>query len=274
MPGVYRQHPVEGNAARLATVAMLLVAVAAHGADCTQTSVGTVPLDELGTGLYLGQLAGGLYPGGANVAPPAHLAAGRARARAIVPLNAAGEPDPTGRYVLLSIGMSNTTQEFCSASETYVACNSWTFMGQAAADATVDDEALVIVNGARGGQVASTWDAPTDSNYDFVRDSRLTPAGVAEQQVVAAWVKVANPTPSVGLPAANADAYTLLVRMGNIARALKSRYPNLQLAFFSSRVYAGYASTTLNPEPYAYESGFAVMPPWAPSTMTRRGLRS
>lgn len=39
---------------------------------------------------------------------------------------------------------------------------------------------------------------------------------------------------------------------------LLQRFPNLQLAYLSSRIQGGYATTNLNPEPYAYESGFAV----------------
>ena len=35
-------------------------------------------------------------------------------------------------------------------------------------------------------------------------------------------------------------------------------WPNLRVAYLSSRIYAGYATTPLNPEPYAYESAFAV----------------
>src|SRR5205085_11733823 len=30
------------------------------------------------------------------------------------------------------------------------------------------------------------------------------------------------------------------------------------LAYFTSRIYAGYASSNLNPEPYAYQSAFAI----------------
>jgi hypothetical protein len=235
----------------LATAAFGIVSsAAAVASDCTQTSVGLTPISDLGTGLYLGQFAGGLYPNGLNSPPTEHHALGLVRASAVMPRDAAGNPDPTGRYVLISIGMSNTTQEFC--------CGDWTFMGQAAANPAVNHTALAIVNGASGGQTAMTWDSPTDPNYDRVRDTQLAPRGLSEAQVQAAWVKVADAQPTSSLPNSNADAFALQGFMGSIARAMKVRYPNLQLVFFSSRIYAGYASTALNPEPYAYESGFAV----------------
>jgi hypothetical protein len=153
--------------------------------------------------------------------------------------------------------MSNTTQEFCGGDGAQ-ACDAWTFMGKAAADPGVNRTTLAIVNGAAGGQAAETWDAPTDANYDRVRDTRLAPLGLSERQVQVVWVKVARPGPTAALPADNADAYLLERDIGNILRAIKVRYPNVRQVFLSSRIYAGYATTTLNPEPYAYESGFAV----------------
>lgn len=215
-----------------------------------------VPLTDMAGQTYLG-FSRGLYPQGGNTAPGRHDSVGVARARAVRALDVNGNPSPSGKYVLLSIGMSNTTQEFCSASSN-LPCDSWTFMGQAAADAAVNRASLAIVNGAAGGQAASTWDAPTEANYDRVRDTRLVPQGLSERQVQVVWLKVANPGPQVSLPSAQADAYVLETAMGNIVRALKVRYPNLQQVFLSSRIYGGYATTTLNPEPYAYESGFAV----------------
>jgi hypothetical protein len=218
---------------------------------------GFIPISELGTQLYLGSFPGGLYGHGSNQVPPAHLKAGLSHAAAVRPLDAAGRPDPAGRYVLLSIGMSNTTQEFWG-SNPRAAATSWSFAGQAAADGTVNHTALAIVDGAAGGQDAKTWISPSAPNYDRVRDEQLAPLGLGEAQVQAIWLKQADIQPTVALPKPNADAYNLEKALGNIVRACKVRYPNLQVAFLSSRIYAGYAATALNPEPYAYESGFSV----------------
>jgi hypothetical protein len=38
----------------------------------------------------------------------------------------------------------------------------------------------------------------------------------------------------------------------------KAKFPNLRVAYLSSRIYGGYATSPLNPEPYAYESAFVV----------------
>lgn len=248
---------------RLAAVAFALGA-GACGSDTTvepgigapDPAAGNLALMDLGTGTYKG-FQGGLYPGGVNLPPTQHDAAGRESARAVRPLDVTENVPGNPKYVLLSIGMSNTTQEFCSGSSA-PPCDAWTFVGQALADPAVNRTSLEFVNGAAGGRTASAWDSPTDTDYDRVRDTRLTPRGLSERQVQVVWVKVANPQPSRALPESDADAYRLVTQMGDIARALKTRYPNVRQVYFSNRIYGGYATIALNPEPYAYESGFAV----------------
>src|SRR6266545_1180268 len=68
------------------------------------------PLTELGKEQYQGY-EGGLYPGGKNERPEAHEAAGLALAKKVQPLDADGKPADDGKVVLLSVGMSSTTQE-------------------------------------------------------------------------------------------------------------------------------------------------------------------
>src|SRR2546430_2616020 len=165
------------------TLLVLLGTAIACGDSGTGISplAGRIPLPDLAGNSYKG-FVGGLYPGGSNTEPVAHAAAGQARAQAVTPLDASGAPSAGGKVVLLSLGMSNTTQEFCAAGSTTTSCSSWSFMGQAAVDVGVNHATLAIVNGARGGQDAQTWDAATDANYDSVRDNRLQPLGLTERQ--------------------------------------------------------------------------------------------
>jgi hypothetical protein len=218
-----------------------------------------IPLTDLLAGTYYGK-PGGLYPGGINQPPPDHDSAARARRNAIKPLDVNGDESPFGKYVLISIGMSNTTQEWCSQNSG-PPCAPWTFMGKAATDPSVNHYTLVIVNGAADGQDAPAWTSPASPNYDRIKVARLAPLGLSENQVQAAWVKLEDPKPSVSLPADSADAQVFVTNLGLVLRAMRVRYPNLRIVFLSSRTYGGYATIDLNPEPYAYESGFSVK--WA-----------
>ncbi|MGQ0816330.1 MAG: hypothetical protein ACT4O1_18025 [Gemmatimonadota bacterium] len=239
-----------------------------------------IPINELASRSYKGH-TGGLYLDGTNTVPSWHAEEGRRRAALVKPVDANGTPTVNGKLVMLSFSMSNGTQEFCAASG-YTICEAWSFMGKTGADGSVNHSTLTIVNGARGGQVTDRWTSASSTEYDRIRDQGLKPLGLSEQQVQVAWVKMANSTPRRSLPDSAADAYRLHAGLGNVLRALKTRYPNLQMVFLSSRTYAGFATTALNPEPYAYETGFAnkwviedqirqTAPGTAPVTPSRAG---
>jgi len=245
--------PTRRRIARLLGIALACLAPAVAFAE---TALRNVPLPDLGMSRYLGQFTGGLYPSGSNSIPPDHWQSGVARAQSIQPLDASGNPDPSGQYVLISIGVSNTTQEFCHPLGSRN-CNPWTFMGQAAADPSVNNTTLRIVNGAQGGREADNWESPDDQTYNNIR-ARLTDVRLTEAQVQIVWVKLADNEAAPSLPNALADAYVLESRLGNVTRAIKVRYPNVKLVFFSSRIYGGYAGSGIRAEPYSYEGGFAV----------------
>ncbi len=158
------------------------------------------------------------------------------------PRDGAGNPNDTnGRIVLLSIGMSNTTQEFS------------TFQGLAARDADKSPN-VVLVDGAQGGWSADRIVADPTTYWNGV-EQRITMAGVSDAQVQAAWVKLADAAPTLPFPD---DAKKLQTETQQIVQMARARFPNLRLVYLSSRIYAGYADTNLNPEPYAYQGGFSV----------------
>jgi hypothetical protein len=220
-----------------------VVATAGHSAasaDCSRTSVGLTPLIDLKTGRYQGY-QGGLYPAGKNAPSKAYLKQGLARVKLVKPRDASGKPAPGGKIVLLSVGMSNTTMEFSE------------FKREADVDPHKSAD-VVIVDGAQGGQDAEIVKSPA-ARYWSVVDQRLERAGVTRSQVQVVWLKEAIIRPTEQFPA---DAERLQSDLRQIVALMRERFPKLQLVYVSSRTYAGYATTPLNPEPYAYQSGFAV----------------
>jgi len=226
---------------RIAACGLLIcLASSAAAQDCSETSVGFVPLHDLADGSYRG-FQGGLYPGGELVRPDAHDSAGLDQSARVIPRDGFGIPDPEGAIVFLSIGLSNTTQEFQE------------FLTLISDDDTLNPQ-LVIVDGALGGQAAEDILSLSAPYWTHV-DEQLAEAGVTVDQVQVIWLKTANRAPTNPFPG---WARTLQGQMTVIVRNIQTRFPFARLAYVSSRTYAGYATTNLNPEPYAYESGFAV----------------
>lgn len=208
-----------------------------------------VPLCDLGTAEYRGE-AGGLYGNGQNDPPPAHRQLTKRAIANIQPLNSAGKPSHDGKIVFLSIGMSNTTQEFSA------------FVRLANQERRKRPE-LVMVDGAQGGADAIAWAGSAESGRMPKGDpwvgieARLKAAGATSQQVQAVWLKqaLAGPARHGEFPG---HVLALENALHKIIAKAHERFPNLRIVFFSSRIYGGYATNRLNPEPYAYEGAFAV----------------
>lgn len=220
--------------------ALLLTSLVA-GSARAQFTPGLVPLNDLGTGTYAG-FQGGLYPGGANVPPPAHRAAAFTAAARIVPRNAAGVADANGWIGMAAFGMSNTTHEFGA------------FERNADRDITRNARVLVLDSGF-GGQTATILANPTSSYWTTV-SQRVTAMGLAASQVQVGWLKDAEAGPPNNFPL---HAQALRDTFVRVVQNIHDKYPNLAICYVSSRIYGGYgAQGGLNPEPQAYESGFAV----------------
>lgn len=203
-------------------------------------STGLVALTDLGKDLYEGQ-EGGLYPGGGNIPPASHLNNGLKLANEIVPLNRIGNPSANGKIVLLSVGVSSTTQEF------------HIFKQIAETDPEINPH-LVLVNGAQGGQSARVLADP-EAYFWQATGEHLSEVDVTPHQVQVAWIKQMIWEPTQLFPG---EVKVLQQHLSTTLDILVNRFPNLKIAYLSSQSYAGYAKIPLTPEPHAYESGFAV----------------
>ncbi len=204
-------------------------------------TTGLKPLTEMSADDRYKEQDGGLYGGGQNAPPAAHRTAAEVELAKIQPLDAVGKPSADGRNVLVSISMSNATQEFS------------VFKRMADRDPDKSSK-LTIVDCAQGGQAMAEWAPPNAAPWSEAL-RRLESAGVTPQQVQVAWVKLANKGPRGEL-----EVHGRKLQRDTVAllQNAKAKFPNLRVAYLGSRIYGGYSDGALNPEPYAYESAYAV----------------
>ena len=140
-----------------------------------------------------------------------------------MPLDAEGKPAKDGKIVLVSISMSNATQEFSHLQADR--------RRRPAEIARADDRRLCPgrPGDGRSGSIpkARPW---------AEADRRLTAAGVTPKQVQVAWIKLANvgPTGELTEHGKKLQDDTLAV-----LHNAKARFPNLRVAYLGSRIYAG-----------------------------------
>ena len=212
-----------------------------RGPLAPRASIGQKPLSEMSAEDRYKNEDGGLYGGGSNSPPAAHRRAAEAELARIQPLNAEGQAAADGRIVFVSISMSNATQEFSK------------FKQIADADPAKSAK-LTIVDCAQGGQAMAQW-VPPNAQPWTVAEQRITQARVSPKQVQIAWIKLANMGPRGEL---TDHGKTLQRDTLAVIQNAKARFSNLRIVYLSSRIYGGYATGQLNPEPYAYESAFPV----------------
>ena len=199
-----------------------------------------IPLTDLGSAQYLG-FEGGLYPNGKNSPPSAYQDTGVALGATVQPVDTGGEPSTSGKIVMISIGMSNTSREFSQ------------FIRLADADARKNAK-LVMIDAARDGAAATDIALPFGDYWKHV-DDQLQRCDISAPQVQVVWLKAALAHEPRGFPE---KAQLLQRALRSTVGILSTTFPQLKLVYVSSRIYGGYSETDLSPEPIAHESAFAV----------------
>jgi hypothetical protein len=209
--------------------------------DATPLDNGNVPLIDLGTGGYQGE-DGGLYGMGSNTPPALQAARAAAAAAQIVPLDRTGNPRPDGKIGVLAIGQSTSRMIFST-------------FRSFARDLPGKSSRVALVNGAQDGNVLPFW-SKTGTPWG-VALGRLRAAGVSRAQVEVLWIDLAQLRAwKLGDFPNRIQVYG--AEMTRVIEHAKALFPNAHIAFMSARIYGGYGPQGIDPEPYAYESGFDV----------------
>jgi len=208
--------------------------------NCVNIGENKIPIiDMTANQCYHGE-EGGLYGNGLDTPPEIHKQAALSELAKIQPLDANGNFSSSGKIGFMSIGMSNTNINFGA------------FQKQAQNYSSLNNN-LIITNTAHFAFEAEKW-ATTEEPWT---NAKLVIAkdGLTAKQIQVAWMYIALGRPEGDF---NSSASKLEEYSKTIMQRLKKEYPNIKIVYISSRTYAGWATIKKNPEPYAYESGFAM----------------
>ena len=117
---------------------------------------------------------------------------------------------------------------------------------------------LVVINGGEAQANASDFATLSSPFWGTLLNYLVPNTGVTINRLWPSCSKTSirsRPAP-IPLP----DVATLQTEFETVAQNMLVNFPNVKLMYFASRMYSGYSGTVdlADPEPYAYEAGFAM----------------
>lgn len=220
--------------------------------QCENDSTGAIPLVDLKTGYYLGEYQGGLYPGGKNNPPKAHLKKGLQISKGIKPLDTLGNVNYTeGKIVFAGFGGSTTGEPF-------------NHLIELAMEDVTKNPCLYLLNATNAGEGLEGMTLDNPNYWDIIYDNRLEPKGIKPEQIQIAWLFQGSRADTIFDMPAYGDSIKERLRIATTSMLV--RYPNLKIIYVASPYYGGYADPTFEiykslHEPGAYRAGFGYK--WA-----------
>lgn len=225
----------------------LILGTVIHQPTLAQPDDVLVPITEMQADY--GQESPKLYGPAGNTIPPFYRPVVQHATDKIAPLDDMGNPSQDGQIGFLSIGMSNTSQEFSA------------FMQLAAAQDQINP-AVVLVNGAQGGMDSVAWNT-TETPWKVVFDERLVEAELTPEQIQVIWLEIEVRSITEYASDDEGQKTFRVEQIKQLIERLTVTFPNVRMIYLSARSYGGFynsevANNTSIPEPLSYEHGFAV----------------
>ncbi len=217
---------------------------------CENDSTGLIPLTDLGTDFYMGTWQGGLYQGGLNTPPLAHLNKGIAIVKKLKPLDSLGNIDyVNGKVVVAGFGASTVGGPF-------------NHMINLMKEYTDLNPCMKAVNAANGSDGVTAMYIGNDEYWDYIEEFKLGEKDLNPIQVQVGWLMHSSRIDSNG---SDIEGYvdSLNKRFDIALHALLYYYPNLKVVFVSGFPYGGYADPMkalyhVIKEPSSYHHNFAM----------------
>jgi hypothetical protein len=219
-----------------------------------------------------------------SVASPQHHGDGATIANSVVqPLDSAGNPAKKGKIGVLIIGMSNWTEENCTGNPGQLPkCDPDTFFDQITKSGNLNPR-VTLADCAQSSAFPTNWMNASDPVWTSCSDLLSKTYKLNPEQVQVVLWKDADDSafqiqpPLLGMNVLNRqscppnttndltynqsapDACVYEWEVANIARLVKTKFPNTQMMFLHSRIYGGYTdSRSPHSEPWTYEYGFGT----------------